>query len=256
LALEHCRSTGAAPSTFVFLCTPGWIEAAYFKNKIVSSWTCFSREEKNISALIRQFRTDTGDHGEGASLFIIAGDSSAEDKELTAGFQNTFSIKAAELPIKKRLHKLRIFTNRPLAKKRRKVLWKIGAVFCLALCLSLRIGTAKAEGRLQAAKAVYRNVAAQKEKKKTKANTNTMPPMYTLLAHIQASLRGGFISALTIKQESFTLEGESSSALETLEALEKGLCFRDLVLHQALGSKIGEKFTISGRITNGKSQKI
>jgi hypothetical protein len=250
------------------LCTPQWIEAAFFENAVVRRYASCPMEKEGLPlTLIAPFP----DGPDPVPVLLINAGLNEEQKEKTEtalhrSFNRVLYTGINGIKLKGKLKNAGIFndTKNPSPIRRRGSIKVLAVLNCIVLLLSLRIIAAEKNRELYRLKNYCheqdkrQNEAKRLEReitelvsRQTRGVRNKQLDPYRIISQIQACLFNAWIKSLVLQEGNFNLEAEGADSIVVLQSLQASGHFSALTLHQASPSKYsGEQFTISGRVNS------
>jgi hypothetical protein len=279
LMAEAMRSFGEG-KLLVLLCTPQWIEAAFFENRVIRRYgSCPTGSGAPNGpdglplTLIAPFLTGP-EPREIPALCIIAGsgeEQNVKTKKLLRQFLNqVIDIDIGEIIIKEKVKNLGIFNDnktRSLIRSRRSI--KVLAAFnCVSMFLSLHLASTEIKPGHSRLEKYYHEQSRRQDKaeelereikellsRQTGENQDQGYNSYEIISQIRNCLSGAWIKSLVIQDRNFTIEAEGTDSIGVLQSLQASGYFSGLTVHQARQSKnSGEQFTISGRAAGNEKK--
>jgi hypothetical protein len=276
LMAEGMRKFGEG-TLLTLLCTPQWIEAAFFENRVIRRYgscpTGSGGPEGLPLTLIAPFLTGP-EPRDIPALFITAGSGEEQNvkiKKLLNQFLNrVIDIDIGEIIIKEKVKNLGIFNDnktRSLIRSRRSIK-ALTALNCVSLLLSLHLVSAEIKLGHSRLEKYYHEQSRRQDKaeglemeikellsRQTRENQDRGYNSYEIISQIRNCLSGAWIKSLVIQDENFSIEAEGTDSIEVLQSLQASGYFDGLTIHQAQPSKSsGEQFTISGRAAGNEKK--
>jgi hypothetical protein len=262
------------------LCTPQWIEAAFFENRVIRRYgSCPTGSGiPNGSdglplTLIAPFLTGP-EPREIPALCIIAGSGEEQNvktkKLLNQLLNQVIDIDIGEIGVKGKGKNLGIFNDnktRSLIRSRRSL--KVLAAFnCISMFLSLHLASAEIKLGHSRLEKYYHEQSRRQDKaeglereikdllsRQTRENQDRGYNSYEIISQIRNCLSGTWIKSLVIQDRNFTIEAEGTDSIGALQSLQASGYFSGLTVHHAQPSNnSGEQFTISGRVSGDEKK--
>ncbi|MDR2739848.1 MAG: hypothetical protein LBB68_08475 [Treponema sp.] len=262
------------------LCTPQWIEAAFFENRVIRRYgSCpvgsggSDGPDGLPLTMIAPFLAGP-ESREISTLFIIAGsgeEQNVKTKKLLNQFLNrVIDIGIGDISIKKKVKNLGTFNDnktRSLIRSKRSIR-VLTALNCVSLFFSLHLVSTETKLGHSRLENYYHEQSKRQDKaeelereikellsRQTKENQDQGYNPHEIISQIRNCLSGAWIKSLVIQDKNFTIEAEGTDSIGVLQLLQASGYFNGLTVHQAQPSKnSGEQFTISGR-TAGNEKK-
>jgi hypothetical protein len=279
LMAEGMRNFGEGKLLAV-LCTPQWIEAAFFENRMIRRYgSCPMGSGGHDGSgglpltLIAPFLTGP-ESREIPALFIIAGSGEEQNtqtkKLLNQLLNRVIDINIGDIIIKGKVKNLGIFNDnrtRSLIRSRRSI--KVLTVLnCVSLFFSLHLVSTEIKLEHSRLENYYHEQSRRKNKaevlekeikellsRQTRENQDQGYNPYEIISQIRNCLSGAWIKSMVIQDKNFNIEAEGTDSIGVLQSLQTSGYFNELTVHQAQPSKnLGEQFTISGRVAGNEKE--
>ncbi|MFP3042358.1 hypothetical protein LQZ19_11135 [Treponema primitia] len=264
----ECMHIFNEKTMFTIICTPQWIEAAFFESDVIRRYgSCPMGTDGMPLTLITPFLTGP-ESRDIPVLLIIAGTDEKQNGNtkivLDQLFNRVIDVGIDAINIKTKIKKLGVFSDskgRSLTRRKRNI--KLLAAFnCISILISLQLVSTIKNMELSRFENYYlEQNRRQDEVKKleeeikellshqTQRNRAQDFYPYGIISKIRDCLPGTWIKSLVIQEENFNLEAEGPDSIGVLQLMQASGYFNGLTIRQASPSKNSmEQFTISGKV--------